>query len=123
MGLFRKPPTPEESEQQKRYEESKLRLMDLHRNSKTIFYIDDVATDPQSKQQILIGEMGIGMIKQGEQMDIYTCEGLPTGTMTVEKWEEQGERHAILGDINRILCFPKENWEGYVPGQFLAKHK
>ena len=123
MGLLKQPPTPEELEQQKRYEASKIRLMELHKTSKTIFYIDDVTTDPTSHQQILIGEMGIGQLHPGDILEIYSCEGLSIGTMTVDKWEEQAERHAIIGNINRILCYPKETWDGYVPGQLLAKSK
>ena len=38
MGLFRKPLTTEESEQQARYEASKLRLMDLHTKASLLFY-------------------------------------------------------------------------------------
>ena len=123
MGLFKKPLTPEELEQQRRYEESKPRLLNLHNTSKIIFYIDSVTTDSLSQKQILIGEIGIGQLQAGDCMEIYSCEGLSVGTMIVDKWEEQAERHAIIGDTIRILCFPKEQWDGYTPGQILAKKK
>lgn len=121
MGLFRKPPTPEEIEKQKRYEASKVRLMDLHKTAKTIFYIDEVTTDLVSHKLVLIGEVGKGTLTADEHMVIYNCEGLAVGTMTIESVEEREERHFIPGRTIRTFCFPTEKWNGYLAGQMLIQ--
>ena len=123
MGLFKKPPTPEELEQKKRYEASKLRLMELHKTAKVLFYIDEVTIDTISHRPVLIGEMGKGQLKAGEIMEVYTCEGLPAGTMTIEAEEEREERHFIPGRTIRTFCFPRDQWDGYVAGQLLIQLK
>lgn len=123
MGLFKKPLTPEELEQKERYEASKLRLMELHQTAKVIFYIDEVTVDDISHRPVLIGEVGKGQLKAGELMEIYTCEGLPAGTMTIDMEEEREERHFIPGRTIRTFCFPKEEWDGYIPGQLLIQFK
>ena len=121
MGLFKKPLTPEELEQKERYEASKLRLMELHKTAKVIFYIDEVTVDDISHRPVLIGEVGKGQLKAGDHMEIYTCEGLPAGTMTIDAEEEREERHFIPGRTIRTFCFPKEEWDGYIAGQLLIK--
>lgn len=123
MGLFKKPLTPEELEQKEQYEASKLRLMELHQTAKVIFYIDEVTVDDISHRPVLIGEVGKGQLKAGELMEIYTCEGLPAGTMTIDMEEEREERHFIPGRTIRTFCFPKEEWDGYIPGQLLIQFK
>lgn len=123
MGLFKKPLTPEELEQKERYEASKLRLMELHNTAKVIFYIDEVTIDDISHRPVLIGEVGKGQLKAGDCMEIYTCEGLPAGTMTIDAEEDREERHFIPGRTIRTFCFPKEDWDGYIAGQLLIKFK
>lgn len=121
MGLFQKPPTPEEIERQKRYEASKIRLLELHKTAKTIYYIDEITADPDSHRQLLIGELGKGQLKPEQEMLIYSCEGLPVGTMITDSIIEQTEKHYIVGTTIHILCFPKEEWDSYVPGQMLVQ--
>lgn len=123
MGLFKKPPTPEEIEQKKQYEASKVRLMELHKTAKVLFYIDEVTIDTISHRLVLIGEMGKGQLQAGASMEIYTCEGLPAGTMTIEAEEEREERHFIPGRTIRTFCFPKDEWDGYIAGQLLIQFK
>lgn len=121
MGLFKKPPTPEELEQNERYKASKVRLMELHKTAKTIFYINELSIDSVSHRPVLIGEIGKGQLTPGTEMNIYTCEGLPIGTMTVDRTEERVEKHYIIGTTVHFLCFPKEEWSGYTPGQMLVQ--
>lgn len=121
MGLFKKPLTPEELEQKERYEASKVRLMELHKTAKVIFYVDEVTVDLIFHRPVLIGEMGKGQLKNGDTLEIYSNEGLPVGTMVVDIWEEREERHIIPGRHMRTFCFPKEEWDGYIAGQLLVK--
>lgn len=123
MGLFKKPPTPEELEQKKRYEESKVRLMELHKTAAVIFYIDEVTVDSISHRPVLIGEVGKGQLTADTEMLIYDCEGLPVGTMIISDFEEREERHFIPGRTLRTFCFPKEEWTGYIAGQLLIQCK
>lgn len=121
MGLFKKPPTQEELEQQKRYEASKVRLLELHKHASVIFYIDEVGTDADSHRQLLTGELGKGQLEPGMDLCIYSCEGLPVGTMTTDIISEKTEKHYIVGTTIYVLCFPKEAWDGYIPGQLLVQ--
>ncbi|MBQ8147165.1 MAG: hypothetical protein IJ040_00065 [Lachnospiraceae bacterium] len=121
MGLFKKPLTPEELEQKERYEASKVRLMELHKTAKVIFYIDEVTKDLVHHRPVLIGEIGKGQLKNGDTLEVYSNEGLPVGTMEVDIWEEREERHFIPGRTLRTFCFPKEEWDGYIAGQMLVK--
>lgn len=121
MGLFQKPPTPEELDQQQRYEDSKLRLLELHKHANVIFYIDEVSIDPDSHRQLLTGEMGKGLLKPGMDLQIYSCEGLLVGTMTTDTISEKTEKHYIVGTSIYVLCFPKDAWDGYIPGQLLVQ--
>lgn len=121
MGLFKKPLTEEELQKKARYEESKQRLMELHKNAEIIYYIDEVMTDASTKLPILIGEMGKGQLYNNLELDIYSNEGLKVGQMILEYQEEREERHFIPGRTIRTFCFPKESWDGYVAGQMLIK--
>lgn len=121
MGLFKKPPTPEELEKKERYEAAKLRLMELHKKADIIYYIDEITTDYDTKKFVLIGEVGKGQLHNGDSMDIYSNEGLQVGTMIIEMQEEREERHFIPGRTIRTFCFPKEPWDGYAAGQMLVK--
>ena len=121
MGLFKKPPTAEELEKKARYEESKLRLMELHQNARIIYYIDEVLTDAPTQLPILIGELGKGELQDNLPMDIYSNEGIRVGSMIVEHQEEREERHFIPGRTIRTFCFPKEAWDGYIAGQMLVQ--
>lgn len=119
MGLFKKPLTQERLEQQERYEASKIRLMELHKKAAVIFYIDEVTVDLPSKRLVLIGEMGKGQLTPENEMTIYSCEGLPVGSMIVQECDEREERHLIPGRTLRTFCFPKSEWDGYIAGQLL----
>lgn len=121
MGLFQKPLTPEELEQKQQYEASKSRLLELHKSAAIIYYIDEVVTDAASHRQTFIGELGKGQLKPGLDMLIYSCEGLPVGTMTTDTISERIEKHYMLGTTSHILCVPKEAWDGYIPGQILVQ--
>ncbi len=118
MGLFKSPPTPEELEQQKRYEASKERLLALHRDSSVIFYIDEVQTT--SAPPVLIGDVGKGILRPDMALTIYSCEGLPVGTMTVAAINEQQDKVSFFEKRLRTYCTPAEDWDGYIPGQLLA---
>lgn len=122
MGLFRKPPTPEELEQQRQYEEAKLRLMKLHKEASLLFYIDEIQlTDSEgSSTQLLIGEAAKGCFTPGTTLYIYDCTGLCVGHMTIQALEEREEKLSIFEKGIRTYCTPSEYWEGYKPGQFLA---
>lgn len=121
MGLFKKPLTPEELERKERYEASKIRLMELHKNASSLYYIDELSTDEQTGRFVLIGELGIGTLQDGADYDIYSNEGLKVGHMSLEHQEEREERHFIPGRTIRTFCFPAEVWDGYQPGQMLVK--
>ena len=121
MGLFRKPLTEEEQQKKQRYEESKLRLMEIHNHADVIFYIDEIATDPVTGRSALIGEMGKGQLTGSESYAIYSNEGLSVGTMTLDTFEDREEQHFIVGKVTRTFCFPTEEWEGYSPGQMLVR--
>lgn len=119
MGLFRKPLTTEESKRQARYEASKSRLMELHTKASLLFYIDEIqSTD--TAPQILVGEQVRGEFHPGTTLDIYDCEGLPVGHMTVGSMEEREVKLSVFEKGIRSYCTPEEVWDGYAPGQFLA---
>lgn len=122
MGLFRKPPTPKELEQQRQYEEAKLRLMKLHKESNLLFYIDEIQLidTEASPTQLLIGEAAKGSFTIGTELSIYDCTGLCVGHMTIQALEEREEKLSIFEKGIRTYCTPSEYWDGYQPGQFLA---
>lgn len=120
MGLFKSPPTPEELEQQKRYEASKERLLALHRESAVIFYIDEVQTSKADAPPVLIGEVGKGILRPNTTLTICSCEGLPVGTMTIADITEQQDKISFFEKKLRTYCTPIENWDGYIPGQLLV---
>lgn len=121
MGIFRKPLTEEEQRKKQQYEESKIRLMDIHNHAETIFYIDEIAIDSVTGKYSLIGEMGKGQLKAASCYDIYSNEGLPVGTMQLNTFEDRDEQHFIVGKVTRTFCFPEEEWDGYSPGQMLIR--
>lgn len=121
MGLFRKPLTEEEQRRRQQYEESKVRLMDIHNHANIIFYIDEIAVDSVTGRYALIGEMGKGQLTADKEYEIYSNEGLRVGIMTLDSFEDREEQHFIVGKVTRTLCFPKEEWDGYTPGQMLVK--
>lgn len=122
MGLFRKPPTPEELEQQKQYEEAKVRLMKLHKEACMLFYIDEIQItgSPSAPSQILVGEVVKGTFTAGAMLAIFDCTGLPVGTMTLLAVEEREEKLSIFEKGIRTYCTASEYRENYKPGQFLA---
>ena len=121
MGLFRKPLSEEEQQKKQRYEDSKVRLMELHKTASSLFYIDEITTDEKTGDFVLIGEVGIGTLHDGDSYAIYSNEGIPIGQMTLRHQEEREERHFIPGRTIRTFCFPEEAWDGYLAGQMLVQ--
>lgn len=123
MGLFKTPPTPEEQKQQEAYEAAKVRLMELHNTAAVLFYIDEVSTDSNPCRQVLIGEVGKGQLTPDTELEIYSCEGLPVGTMTVEAVEDREEKLSFFEKGTRTYCTPDQAWDGFLPGQLLVRKK
>ncbi len=121
MGLFKTPPTEAELEQQKRYEEAKIRVLKLHEAAELLFYIDQVTEE--NGHQILGGELAQGTLDAGCQLSIYSCEGILLGGMTVAAVDQREERISLFEKVLHTDCTPKEDWSGYLPGQMLIKTK